>query len=292
MSIKQDYTKQCPICRSSDLRTVYAFKEFTILKCQDCQNSWRSNMYDEKRIKEIYCIDNYEENPYFSYELDEVDKLANNRFKNYKKALDYLKENNHTGKLLDIGCGSGTFLSMAKKYNWSLVGIEISEELSNLCKKNVPGAEVINERFENIHFKESQFDLITMWDVIEHVIDPIEVITLIKNLLKPNGIAIFCTPDENSFLAKLGKTFYHTGIAYPALALHPPNHTYFFSRTGFKQIAKQLDLTPIKDYSQEAFFEHSEMASKVQKVGITMIEKVGGIFDARYEMVVMMQKNS
>ena len=287
------YLEQCPICQSKELKRDYKFKDFYILTCKNCQNSWRSNMYDEKKIEEIYCIDDYEENPYFSYNLESVKKLKNNRFKNYQKALEIFKGQNYQGKLLDIGCGSGTFLAMAKEYGWDLTGLEISEELSKACMKNVPDAKIINKRFEEAALEPNQFSLITMWDVIEHVIDPVDVISNIKELLVDGGIALFCTPDEKSSLAKLGKVLYNLNIThYPALALHPPNHTYFFSRIGFKNIIEQLDMKVQNSYSQAAFFEHSDMASGIQKLGISMIEGMSKAFDAQYEMVVIVKKGS
>ena len=286
------FLKQCPICQSENLKRDYEFEEFYVLTCKSCKNSWRSNMYDEEKIEEIYCIDDYEENPYFSYNLESVKNLKNNRFKNYQKALKIVKDQNLSGKLLDIGCGHGTFLAMAKEYGWDLTGIEISEELSHACSKNVPEAKVINKRFEQANLEPNQFSLITMWDVIVHVIDPVDVITNIKNLLVPGGLALFCTPDESSSLAKLGKVLYNMNImSYPALALHPPNHTYFFSRIGFKYIIEQLGMKVQNDYSQAAFFEHSEMASGIQKLGISMIEGFSKPFDAQYEMVVIAKKS-
>lgn len=182
---------------------------------------------------------------------------------------------------------------MAKEYGWDLNGLEISEELSMACAKNVPDANIINLRFEEADLEPNQFSLITMWDVIEHVINPVDVISNIKNLLVDGGIALFCTPDESSNLAKLGKVLYDMNIMqYPALALHPPNHTYFFSRIGFKNIIEQLGMTVENSYSQAAFFEHSEMASGVQKFGISMIEGMSKPFDAQYEMVVIVKKGS
>ena len=285
------HLRKCMICGSEELKRVYDFEEFHVLKCGYCKNAWRSNMYDENKINEIYCQSSYEDNPYFSYDISTVHSLGNNRFKNFDRALKFLKKNGHKGRLLDIGCGSGAFLSMAKDYGWELTGIEISSELSEVCRKNVPNAEVINESFENSQLEPESFDLITMWDVIEHVIDPIDVITQIKGLLVKGGVALFCTPDESSLLANIGKLLYNASWKYPALALHPPNHTYFFSREGFGQMLKSLDLQILEHYSQDAFFEHSEMASKVQKLGVSAIEKFGGISDSKYEMVVMATNN-
>ena len=209
----------------------------------------------------------------------------------YEKALELIGQQTGNAKLLDIGCGSGTFLSMARNYGWELHGIEISEALARLCRKNNPDANIRTARFEDVNLENGQFSLITLWDVIEHVIDPVDVISRIKDLLVDGGVALFCTPDESSSLARLGKALYRTRLMqYPALALHPPNHTYFFSRIGFHKMLEQVGFTVEHHYSQAAFFEHSEMATGVQKWGISTIEWMSKPFDKQYEMVMVAKK--
>jgi hypothetical protein len=125
-----------------------------------------------------------------------------------------------------------------------------------------------------------------MWDVIEHVIDPGFCIRKVSDLLRPGGMAVFCTPDEESLLARTGLALYKSRYSYPALALHPPYHTYFFSRQGFAKLLEENGLAVTKCYTQEAFFEHSQLASRAQKAGIGLIEKIGRVTDSCYEMVV------
>jgi 2-polyprenyl-3-methyl-5-hydroxy-6-metoxy-1,4-benzoquinol methylase len=283
-----NYFSKCPLCSSSYLRRVYEFDEFSVMRCSDCNNSWRSNMYDREQIAQIYCGKAYAENSYFSYDHAAVDRSSRTRFKNYHHALTYLESITTVGKLLDVGCGSGAFLSIARQSGWDLHGVEMSPVLSQLCQRTL-GISVTTGRFEELSLPSDSYDVVAMWDIIEHVIDPVSCIQKVKALLRPGGIAVFCTPDEDSLLARTGSILYKlTGsyYSYPAFALHPPYHTYFFSQRGFTRLLEANRLNIIKSYSQEAFFEHSTLASGTQKFGIALIEKIGSFFDSCYETVV------
>ena len=282
-----DYSSNCPVCHSPKPRRVYEFSDFAVLRCGGCDNSWRSNMYDEEKIREIYGGMEYQSNPYFSYDVQQIENLATPRVKNYQRALDYIESVSGSGRLLDIGCGAGSFLALAQKRGWEPHGVEISPGLSAACERNL-GIKVITGRFEDVKLPDGRFDVVTMWDVIEHVVDPGFCIRKVKQLLRPGGMAVFCTPDEESILARTGLAFYkltRSRYQYPAFALHPAYHTYFFSRKGFSRLLNDSGLTVINCYSQEAFFEHSQLASRAQKAGIGIIEKIGRVFDTCYEMV-------
>ena len=283
-----DYFSKCPICSNTKLQLVYKFEYFSIMKCQRCMNSWRTNMYDADKIKQLYCSEEYEQHPYFSYENEDVETLINKRFQNYNRALVYIESVIGVGKLLDVACGSGSFLSIATKRGWEPHGIELSPALCRVCEKN-SGVKVTNSYFEEANLPEKYYDTITFWDIIEHVLDPVFCIEKAKSLLKPGGIVMFCTPNEDSLLAGIGWALYKfTGsyYSYPALALHPVYHTYFFSKKGFREILLERDLNVISSYSQEAFFEHSPLASQVQKKAIALIENIGSVFDSAYELVM------
>lgn len=282
------FSGTCPLCKSKTSRKVYNFSTFSVLRCTNCDNSWRSDMYSREKIDEIYCGDSYANENYFADKVSETNNSSTRRIKDYDRALRYLDQVMGIGRLLDIGCGAGVFLSMAKKRGWTVSGVELSPRLASQCRQtlNVP---VENGRFEDVELPRNSFDVITLWDVIEHVLDPVSCMQRARELLKPGGILVFCTPDEDSLLARIGLVLYKatcSRYSYPAFALHPPYHTYFFSRKGFLRVLNKLGMRVVKSYSQEAFFEHSELASLLQKFGITLIEKAAGLVDRRYEMVL------
>lgn len=283
-----DYFNMCPICSNSELKLVYNFNDFCIMKCKLCGNSWRTNMYNWDNIARIYSSENYEKHPYFSYDEQLIESLSKRRFRNYNYALAHVESVIGRGKLLDVGCGAGAFLSIARKRGWDVHGIDVSPGLCRICERKK--FHVMNSFFEEANLPENYYDLVTFWDIIEHVVDPVSCIEKARAVLASGGIAIYCTPNEQSLLARTGLALYNLTFSYysyPAFALHPYNHTYFFSKTGFVKLIEKCNMKVIRCYSQEAFFEHSPLAGTIQKRAIALIEKIARLFDSCYELVVL-----
>lgn len=284
---------QCPLCEGTDLHAVYRFAQFSVLKCRGCEGSWRTNMYSAGDITAMYTGEEYSRNPYFSYDVREFKELARGRYANYVKALSAIESMVGVGRLLDVGCGSGAFLNLAQQRGWEVSGVELSPELSQVSRRAVR-TEVMTASFESVELPAATYDVITMWDIIEHVVDPVLCLKKVSRLLKPGGVALFCTPDEDSLLARAGLFLYRISggrVSYPALALHPTYHTYFFSRNGFSSLVGKSGMQAVRCYSQEAFFEHSQLPSPVVKWGIWAIEKLSALADRRYEIVCLARKS-
>jgi 2-polyprenyl-3-methyl-5-hydroxy-6-metoxy-1,4-benzoquinol methylase len=244
-------------------------------------------MYSPQKIREIYVESDYAEHPYFEG-ADHVDELDTRRVVNFHKALSHVESLQHGRRLLDVGCGAGAFLSVAKNRGWQAQGVELSPQLANKCSALL-GVPVATSTFEDAAATAASFDLITFWDVIEHVTNPMSCLQKAHRLLAPGGYVVFCTPDERSMLSGIAMMLYSLGYKYPSYALHPPNHTYFFSRRGFRRMLVDVGLSVRIEYSQEAFFEHSPLASRIQKLAIASIERIASLVDRQYEAVFIAQ---
>jgi len=284
-----DGASMCPVCGAADVQRVYDFVDFFVLSCRRCGNGWRSNMYSRDSIMELYSSDEYARHPYFAVSDDDIRAQRIPRLRNYERALAYVESIAGIGTLLDVGCGAGAFLSIATARGWAGEGVELSPTLSKVCERTTQ-VPVKTGRFEEVDLPEGRYSFVTLWDIIEHVIDPVACIAKAASLLRPGGIVLFCTPDEDSLLARTGWALYKLTAGryrYPALALHPAAHTYFFSRTGFRRMLERQGLTVLRSYSQEAYFDHSPLASRAQKLAIALIERLASVRDARYESVFL-----
>lgn len=125
------------------------------------------------------------------------------------------------GRILDIGAGTGDFLSTAKQNGWQTIGVEPSDKAKAIAlKKGVSFVEQTSELENN------SFDVITMWHVLEHVPNLDTQIKELKRLLKPDGTLIIAVPNFNSFDAKYYGKFW---AAYDV-----PIHFWHFSKTAVK----------------------------------------------------------
>jgi len=124
------------------------------------------------------------------------------------------------GKLLDLGCGSGTFLSKMKKIGWKVVGVEPDEEAVRVARNNL-GLNVYRGTIEEQNFEINSFEAITMNHVIEHLYDPVSTLKELYQLLKPKGKLVIITPNSESIGARFFKSNWR--------GWEPPRHLYIFS---------------------------------------------------------------
>jgi 2-polyprenyl-3-methyl-5-hydroxy-6-metoxy-1,4-benzoquinol methylase len=116
--------------------------------------------------------------------------------------LDILKQFIPHGKLLDVGCSLGLFLGQAAKWGYDVLGLEPSQK-AVLFAKNTFGIEVLPLTFEESNFEDDSFDIITLLDVIEHQLDPLPMVYELYRILRPNGVLLIETPNNDCVYARL-----------------------------------------------------------------------------------------
>ncbi|MDV7186568.1 class I SAM-dependent methyltransferase [Lutibacter sp. TH_r2] len=133
--------------------------------------------------------------------------------------------------LLDVGCGTGDFLLTCKNNGWNVVGVEPNLKAKNLTKEKLKVITVF-ETLNNINSK--QFDVITLWHVLEHVPDLDNYISKLKSLLKPNGVLVIAVPNYKSFDASYYKNFW--------AAFDVPRHLWHFSQKSISILFSKVNL--------------------------------------------------
>ena len=153
--------------------------------------------------------------------------IKNIALKNKLNLINSLQSNK--GRILDIGAGTGDFLSVAKSNGWQTTGVEPSDRAKTIAiNKGVSFVEQTNE-LEN-----HSFDVISMWHVLEHVPDLDKQIKELKRLLKPTGSLIIAVPNFKSFDAK------HYGKFWAAYDV--PIHFWHFSKTAIKLLFEKEEM--------------------------------------------------
>jgi 2-polyprenyl-3-methyl-5-hydroxy-6-metoxy-1,4-benzoquinol methylase len=127
------------------------------------------------------------------------------------------------GRLLDFGCGGGSYLSEMAGRGWRVTGLDVSPEVVQSIRKNL-GFEAIVGSLPHADLRPGSFEAITMWQSLEHVHRPLEVLRAAYELLVPGGKLIVAVPNYESFSAEcFGENWY---------GLDLPRHlTHFTSRT-------------------------------------------------------------
>jgi SAM-dependent methyltransferase len=137
------------------------------------------------------------------------------------------------GRVLDIGCGEGTFLAAMARSGWESWGVEVSAEGAARAAAR-PGLKIFNKRLEECDFAPASFDLITLWHSIEHVPDPESLLRVAAGLLKDGGRLFLAFPSADSWdFALFGPRWFH---------LDPPRHLHYFSSKTMGAVLERCGL--------------------------------------------------
>lgn len=150
--------------------------------------------------------------------------------------------------VLDVGCGGGEFLAFVRSWlpNARLVGVELDASRAAQARERTPSAVIHQgDALEIARGVQGPFDLITLWDVFEHVKQPAELLQRLAELLSPGGVIYIQTINEHSLLPWLGRASYRLSlkrITFVARRTHEAHHLVFFSAKGIHLLARKSGL--------------------------------------------------
>jgi len=227
----------CPLCESEQFENkiicndyLVSNESFVIVTCTSC-----SFEFTNPRPKKEFLGDFYQSESYISHSnkvtslADVVYRIA--RFFALRGKLKLIKKYYQKGHVLDYGCGTGAFLRTCKNDGWQITGVELDQKTRVTAQDNL--ALPIFEGIEHIE-KERSFDIITLWHVLEHVLDINLVIDQLKKRLAKKGKLFVAVPNIASYDPKLYKAQW---AAYDL-----PRHLYHFDQTTIKKMMKKHQL--------------------------------------------------
>ncbi len=242
---KNEFVKvSCPSCESENNTEYLEKNKFNYTKCRECDTIFMNPRPNKKLLSDFYRISkNYE---YWDKVIFPASESAR-REKIFKPRVEKIikiceKHNTKRNAIMDVGAGFGTFCEEIKKTNFfnKVIAIEPTPDLAKTCRKR--GLEVIEEPIEKIKLEE-KMDVITSFEVIEHLFSPKEFLIGCKNNLSNNGIIVITCPNAKGFDVSLLKeksdTIDHEHLNYFNL----DSLSKLLSSCGFEIIEK---LTPGK----------------------------------------------
>lgn len=213
--------KNCLLCDSVSIKKLKGYKEHHLVKCQACKFVFCEPIPTSMELEKHY--ENYGRNDY----------LSPLTIKRYHEILDTFEPYRKTNRLIDVGCGIGYFLEEAKKRGWEVYGTEFTDEAMEICSKKgiYMNKGVLNPK----DYNSQEFDVITSFEVIEHINNPREELQNFYKILRKGGMVYCTTPNFNSLLRYRLKEKYNV-ICYPEhLSYYTPKTLkYVFEKEGFR----------------------------------------------------------
>jgi SAM-dependent methyltransferase len=182
----------CDLCGGTRLATVSS--DAKVVECLACGYRFVAPRPSQAKI-----ASSYSEPDFYDHWLE--DEAGRTRM--WSKRLDLLKRAGPNVRLLDIGAGIGTFLSLARdRLGWEVSGTEVSTAAVGIARERY-GLDLLLGSAENLALPPGSFDLITLWHVLEHVPSPSQTLKLCHDLLRPKGLLAIAVPNDDDARAWL-----------------------------------------------------------------------------------------
>ena len=226
----------CPTCEGTEWRALFESRSYTIGRCARC-GLVRTLGVDLDGGDVTYPAFDQRETPLVRAMRFGVTQLLRERARLVERVTP--KESSTGGKrrLLDVGCGSGAFARLMSKRGFDAVGVE---PFSLGRPVDEPGLRLVRAPLERVRSDLGDFDVITMWHVLEHVASPRPTLESLRDHLRPGGVVVVSVPNFESWQSK----FFEGGWFH----LDPPRHiTHFdhhtlrslFDETGFEILSER-----------------------------------------------------
>jgi 2-polyprenyl-3-methyl-5-hydroxy-6-metoxy-1,4-benzoquinol methylase len=236
----------CNLCQATQFELLIHKDGCDVVRCQRCELIFVANPPDDEQRQRLY---SFESDYHTELQDDETSKAFH--LSEAVTNLAVLRRHVSTGRLLDIGCSTGLFLRAAQDTGWPGQGLEYSADSSAIAREQ-HGLNVRTGELKPDTFTPGSFDVVTMWDVIEHVPDPQLTVNLIAHVVAPGGLLVLKTPDAGGWFPQASLRLAQR-LDFWRHA-EPPGHLYQFSqrtlsamveKAGFEVVARHSARIPI-----------------------------------------------
>ncbi len=195
------------------------------MRCPFCGLLFRRDLPTQADLDEIYGLEYFKGGAvgYLDYLADEeVHRLS------ARRRLDVLERVVPRGQLLDVGAAAGFFVDEARTRGWDAAGIDVSEPMVDWGRRELKAP---LERRMLTDQADGAFDAVTMWDYLEHALDPAADLRRAHELLRPGGVLALSTGDAATLVARASGSRWHL--------LTPRHHNFFFTATTLSLLLAQ-----------------------------------------------------
>jgi SAM-dependent methyltransferase len=277
-------TVPCNLCHSTDLQTVYdaradletdpelavKFRASSdelltqrLVRCRQC-----SLLFVNPRIPAAAMLAGYAEGDDRRY----VSQMGA-RVRTFAGALSHINRLKPAkGRLLDVGTAAGAFLRAARDDGWAAMGIEPNRWLAR-WGRDTYGVAIQVGSIDDVSTPDGHFDVVTLWDVIEHTPDPLHVLRRTRQLLKEDGLLVVNFPDIGSWIART------MGRSWPFLS---SVHLYYFTRDTMRATLQKagFETTRIRPHVQRLeldylFSRAAVVNPTLSRAGASVVRRLG-----------------
>ena len=224
----------CPLCDSRDGRPAFGSRRPEYRRCNRCDLLFVTERVDDHEARTVYSSDYYTQRE--GTDANTAATVATFRRLTAARHLERIESLIERGSLLDVGCGEGYFLQEARHRGWrDVFGLDVSDAAARLTHRSVPA---LVGSLTRGPFRDHSFDVVAMFDSIEHVLAPKADIAEAARILKPGGLLYVVTPDAGGWAARsMGASWFQ---------LKPREHVTLFSRKNLSRALTDAGFSRIR----------------------------------------------
>lgn len=210
----------CILCNSESSILYQRRDDDCIFKCLKCGLLFVSPQPTKEKLRQYYK----------DFEPDYLLKYKDEVIRKGKMILKMVGGFKRNGQLLDVGCGYGFFMDLARKNGWKVLGVEISLFASEFARRNF-GLDIFTGELAEANLRENYFDLISLQHILEHLPDPLKDLSTIRSKLRDDGLLVVIVPNSLSLIARCVKIDW--------LCLAEKTHLFHYSKSTLKKLLKK-----------------------------------------------------
>ncbi len=179
---------RCPLCCGESLRVLEEdASPYRVLRCRGCGLVYVDPPPRGEALRRRYGSEYY---------AAWVTRQKTGRKRLWAERLRIVESLVPSGRLLDVGCGEGSFLVQAQRHGWEVAGTEISAWAAEHAERRLRRPVFCGE-LQHAGYPPRHFDVVTLWHVLEHVAAPLPLLEEIRRILKPSGRLVVAVPNVN-----------------------------------------------------------------------------------------------
>ena len=225
----------CPLCDSSEYRVVLTAKDlnfgvpgtFTIVQCRQCKMQFLSPRPRPEDLRKVYPA---------LYAWGYQRATAARHVAALRRCLSFVKRAQPMGRLLEVGCAAGHFLRLAQVAGYHVAGVEMDVRTAQHARENF-GFDVMVTSIESAALAPGQYDIVCLFDVFEHTLNPKLALDVIRGGLTPDGVVVIKVPNFGCWESRLwGGYWYGKDLPRDLLHFTPQTLSEMLRRGGFRRI--------------------------------------------------------
>ncbi len=255
----ENHHSTCLICGSQNYGKLSAeFEHAHLVQCQECDFVFGSRIPSPKEITAHYA--GYVRN----------NELSPITVKRYEELLEQFEPYRNSNRILDVGCGDGHFLAVAKSKGWNVFGTEYTDEAvkAGLAK----GITMFQGRIQDYN-QTLTFDVITSFEVIEHINDGNEHVAKINSLLRSGGLFYFTTPNFDSLSRRI--------LGGKWKIIEYPEHLCYYTASTIHLLVKQNGFQRLDILTTGCALQRFRSTTAEGKAGIVRSEDLRETIEAK-----------